>query len=330
MYRKNNRHEWILNWNIVTFMESKYENSIDELVNYDVAFVGIPLDYWISYRRWAYFGPSIIREYSYWEKVEWWEFYDTKTESFIKANNLNIADYWNIFIIPTNTKQTEENISNTIENIRKKTFPLIVWWDHSIAYSTIKWCYNALSNNMKDNFAVLHIDAHLDTEEVYEWVSDIYHWNPFRKLIEEWILKGENLYSIWMRWIIPKYLIDFTIKNNINLYTIHKIRKMWFDIFLNEIISKLSKYNAIYVTFDIDSIDPREIIWTWTPVENWLFSFEVQELFRNLFNLPVLWLELVEVAPEYDPSSFTWIVWVNCLWHFLAFWFNKKNNLYNK
>lgn len=329
MHQKNNRHEWILDWNIVTFMESKYENSITNLWNYDVAFIWIPLDHGVSYRRGAYFGPSLIREYSYREKVNGGDFFDSETESFITSNTLSIADYWNIFVVPTNTKQTEENISQTIRKIREKTFPLIVGWDHSIAYSTIKGCHDALPTNLKNNFAVLHIDAHLDTEETYDWVPEVYHWNPFRKLIEDGIIEGKNLYSIGIRWMIPKYLIDFTIRNQINLYTIHKIRKMWFDLFLKELIDLLSKYSAIYITFDIDSLDPREVVGTGTPVENGLFSFEVQKLFRNLYNLPIIGLELVEVAPGYDSSSFTWIVWVNCLWHFLAFWFNKKKFISN-
>lgn len=87
----------------------------------------------------------------------------------------------------------------------------------------------------------------------------IFHGNPFRKLIEEGIIKGENLYSVGMRGLISKAQMDFTLENGVRLHTVPSIRKRGFDEFSDELIGKLREHAAIYVTFDIDSIDPSEV-----------------------------------------------------------------------
>lgn len=327
MYRVQNRHEGFLHFGVQPFMDGAYEPEYEQLGTYDVTFLGVPTDHGVSYRRGAMLGPKTLREYSFLERVDGKEFFDTETETYLHSNTLTVADFGNVFCIPTDPEKTNANIAMAVERVRRKSFPVVAGGDHGIAYSTIKGCLAALPEKMRGNFAVLHLDAHLDTEEDYEGVPRVFHGNPFRRLIEEGHLSGTNLFSVGMRGLISKALMDYTVSNGVQLYTVPKIRKMGFGIFVQELVARLSRFDAVYVTFDIDSIDPSEAKGTGTPMENGLRAIEVQALFRALKPVRVVGFELVEVAPEFDPSSFTTIVATNCLWNFLAFGLRDKGKL---
>jgi agmatinase len=303
-------------------MKSDYV-TIDELHNYDIAFVGIPLDFGASYRRGTALGPKSIREYSYWDAVNGEKFFDLQNENFIIANNFKIADVGDIHITPTDPVKSQKEITRVITEIRKQVFPLIVGGDHSITYSTIQGIIKALPQNFTGEIGVLHFDAHLDMENSYLDMPQVFHGNPFRCLIDEGFIKGENHYAIGQRGIIPSYLIEYVWENKIHLYNMAKIQKIGFDVFLKKIISECKeRFKAIYITLDIDCLDPREVCGTGTPMEEGLKVIEMQRFLRSLKELPIIGFELVEVTPELDQSGLTSIIAANLLWNFLSFGLN--------
>lgn len=320
---KKDRHEWFIYTSVPTFMESDFIKDLNLSKNYDITFIWVPHDIWTSYRRWAMYWPQAIREVSMWEKVNWNEYVDTNSWEIVNTNSYSICDSWDIFLSRASITEAHQSIYDTIKQIRNNSFPLIVGWDHSIAYSTIRWCIEA-SGIPKEKIAILHIDAHCDTEEWCLWLHKFHHWAPFRLLIEEWHILWNNLFTMWPRWILPSYQIKYAKEKGINLHLMPDIRKQWFDNFLNHILKKLEKYEAIYVTLDIDWIDPSDIKWTWTPVEWGFYAYEIQKLVRSLKNLHIIWFELVELAPEFDSSWYSTIVASNILWQFLSIWLTLK------
>jgi len=258
-------------------------------------------------------------------------YFDTQKSEEIISNHLHIADVGDIHITPTDILKNQQAIIETITDIRKRCFPLIIGGDHSISYSTIQGVKKSLSKIQQDSFGVLHFDAHLDMENGYLDMPSIFHGNPFRKLIEEGIIHGENHYSIGPRGMIPSYLIDFVRKNKVNLYTTPEIRKTNFEQFVSKIILEMrERFQAVFVTFDVDCIDATEMRGTGTPMEGGLSSLECQYFLRELKKLPVVGFELVELAPQLDLSGLSSIISTNLLWNFLSFGLkdNGKNKLF--
>jgi len=317
---KNLWHEWYFNNWIQTFMKSDYAD-LSNIENYDISFVWIPCDIWASYRKWTSLWPKFVREYSYWDDVNWWKFYDLDNNIYLDSNNLKICDLWDIHINPTDLAQTEKNIENTITDITKKSFPLIVWGDHSIAYYTIKWFISWLNGVNKEDVAILHLDAHTDVEDKYIDMPRIYHWSPFRYLIEDGIINSKNLFTVGVRWVIPIKLINYINDKWINLFTMDYINKIWVEKFFCELLEKLRIYKYIYITLDVDCIDPSELKWTWTPLEGWFKSKDIHYFLRQLKTLNVYWFEVVELSPNLDLSWYSNMIVCNLLWHFLSFWY---------
>ena len=314
------RHEWFIFTGISTFMESDYIKEIKESKNYDITFVGIPTDAWVSYRRWAMYGPKTLRELSCWEKLNGKEYLDTSSGENKRTNQYTVCDAWDIFLSRDSIGIMHDEIYRTIKEVRQYSFPLIVWGDHSIAYSTIRWCIEA-SGIPKERIGILHIDAHCDTEENCLWLNKYHHWAPFRLLIDEWHIIGKNLYTIGPRWMLPISQIEYAKAQWINLHLMPNIRKTGFETFLANILNELSqKFEAIYVTLDVDGMDPSDMRGTWTPVEGWFYAHEIEKLVRSLSWFNIIGFEMVELAPEFDSSWYSTIVASNILWQFLAFW----------
>jgi len=323
---KNQKHEGYFAKGIQTFMKSKYV-SIKDISKYDITFLGIPIEYGASYRKGTALAPTSIRKYSYWDSVLKKKYYNLDENEFIQSHKLNICDIGDIHISPTKVFKNQEKITKVIKKIRKRSFPLIIGGDHSIAYSTIKGCFLAFERKKRKKLGILHIDAHMDIEKSYLDMPDIFHGNPFRKLIKANIIKGNNIYTIGPRGIIPSYLIKYSEKQKINLYPIAKIREIGFQKFVDILIENLNKnLEGVYITLDIDSIDPSQIKGTGTPLENGFLITEMEYLLRKMQKVNIIGFELVELAPDLDESGCSSIFANNLIWHFLSFGFNKENN----
>lgn len=321
---KNQTHEGFMNCSIQTFMKSDYA-SIEDLHAYDVAYVGIPVEYGASYRKGQALAPHSIREHSYWDSIQQGRYYDLQKNEEISSHSLHIADIGDIHITPTDVEKNHRRIIEKIGRIRQMCFPLIIGGDHSISYSTIQGIKEVLSQEEQKKFGILHFDAHLDMEKEYLDMPVVFHGNPFRKLIEQGIIEGNHHYTIGPRGIIPAYLMDFVQDNGVNLYTIPSIREKSFEQFVDQVVSEMKeRFQSIFVTFDVDCIDATEMRGTGTPMEGGFSSIECQYFMRKLKELPVVGFELVELAPQFDSSGLSSIISTNLLWHFLSFGLRHK------
>ncbi len=309
---------------ISTFMRAPYVIGTEDLRNYDIAVLGVPLDYGASYREGTKHAPRSIREHSHWDDLHGGEYYDCESEATLEAWPRSIADVGDVTVYPTNPEETNAEIIRCVSEVRKKTFPLILGGDHSITYASFKGCHAGLPEDQKP-LGLLHFDAHLDVEENFGVMPEIWHGNPFRKLIEEKILNPCNMVSIGPRGIIPQKWIEYGIKNHIRLFTTPEIRKRGIQNIIDETITHFKeKCSSLYVTFDIDCIDPSQAPGTGTPCVGGLKAEELLPVMRRLSELPVVAFDLVEVNPILDPSGKTSVVACDVLWNFLAFGLGKK------
>lgn len=321
---KKEREEEYIYAGIPTYMGGEFIRE-NEIRNYDVIFLGVPCDYGASYRLGAKYAPRQLREYSFWDRVYGEELYDLDHNKYLKTNDLKIADLGDVYVNPTNPSFNQDAITKKVETIAKSSFPLVCGGDHSITYGSFRGFYKAMKNMHPDyEVGLIHFDAHMDVEDKYLNMPEVWHGNVFRKLIEDGFLDGKNMYTIGPRGVVGSQWFDYVKEKGINLYTSNVVKERGILNVINEII-ELNKNKKIkfYVTFDIDCLDVSYVFGTGTPQCNGLTPYECDEALRNLTNLDVAGFDIVELNPKLDDSHTSFVIAEELLYHFLAFGFKK-------
>lgn len=310
---------------IPTFMGGEFIEEKD-IKKYDVVFLGVPCDYGASYRLGAKYAPRQLREYSFWDRVHEEHLYDLDHKRYITTNDLKIADLGDVYVNPTNPNKNQIAIEEKTYSIAKESFPMICGGDHSITYGSYIGVYKAIKEKYPDyEVGIIHFDAHLDVEENYLNMPEVWHGNVFRKLIDDGYLKGSNLYTIGPRSVVSSDWYDYEVKNKVNLYTSNDVKARGILDVINEIIKKnTNKKIKFYITFDIDCIDSAYIFGTGTPQCNGLTPYECDEALRNLKGLDICAFDIVELNPKLDDSKSSFVTACEIIYHFFAFSFNKR------
>lgn len=300
---------------IHTFMGSDYKR-LNELTDQKVAFLGIPLEYGASYRKGTAYASNAIRKYSAWDRVDGMYYFDLDGKNIFKSNDIKIADLGDLLLSDTNQSKDFKKIIDFISAIPKGVLPLIIGGDHSITYP----CFKSIKqNNPNRKIALLHFDAHLDVEEDYLEMPEIWHGNFVRKLIEGNFIQGRDVLTVGPRGIIPKKWIDYTKDEQINIITASEFRENGRVNSIKKILNFLSDYDSVYITLDIDVLDIQFVPGTGTPQTNGLTPYDILEIMRSLRQTNVIALDLVEYSPSYDSNGQTNIIICEMLFNFLAF-----------
>lgn len=309
---------------IPTFMGGKFIKE-PEIKKYDVVFLGVPCDYGASYRLGAKYAPRQLREYSFWDRVYGQELYDLDHEEYIKTNDLKIADLGDVFVSPTNPEENQNNITEKTYSIAKYSFPLVCGGDHSITYGSFRGFYKAMKELYPDyEVGLIHFDAHLDVEDKYINMPDVWHGNVFRKIIDYGYLDGNNMYTIGPRSVVDRKWYDYAMEKHINIYTANKVKEKGILNVIKEIVDKnKNRKIKFYITFDIDCLDVSYIFGTGTPQCNGLTPYEADEALRNLNELDVRGFDMVELNPKLDDSHTSFVIACELIYHFLAFGYHK-------
>ncbi|WP_165423113.1 arginase family protein [Ktedonosporobacter rubrisoli] len=304
---------------IATYLRTPYIH-LNEAQDYDVAILGIPVDYGTTVRSGQRFAPRAIREYSFYNYAEDEMLFDLSTDEPLTAARLLIGDLGDIAVWPANPEKTNEAIIQTVCQVRTTTFPFIFGGDHSITYATFLGCKQALDRQGQMPLGLLHFDAHLDVDEDFLTMPRVHHGNVFGQLIREGHLQGEHVVSIGIRGLDYLRCARFAKNAGIKQYTAEEVRKHTLETIMNEAIALLKNTcRAVYVTFDIDCIDPSQAPGTGTPVFGGLLLQEVLPALRLLSQLPVVAFDLVELSPSLDTTGITTVAASEILWQFLAF-----------
>lgn len=320
------REEEYIYAGIPTYMGGKFIES-KEIKNYDVVFLGVPCDYGASYRLGAKYAPRQLREYSFWDRIYGEELYDLDHNKYIQTNNLKIADLGDVYVNPTNPNLNQNAISEKVYCISKDSFPLVCGGDHSITYGSFRGFYKAIKEKYPDyEVGLIHFDAHLDVEDKYLNMPEVWHGNVFRKLIEDTYLKGENMYTIGPRGVVGREWFDYVKEKKINLFTANNVKEKGILNIINEIIQKnKNKKIKFYVTFDIDCLDVSYVFGTGTPQCNGLTPYECDEALRSLNKLDIAAFDIVELNPKLDNSFTSFVIAEELIYHFLAFGITKRS-----
>ncbi len=268
----------------LSFMRRQYSRNLEGI---DLAILGVPFDMATSYRAGARFGPAAIRAAS----VQLAEL-KPYPYGFDTFSDFRVVDYGDVafdFGYPESIVEETEKLVTEILQSGAKT--LCLGGDHYITYPII----SAYSKHLGRPISLLHFDAHPDT-----WPDDgkrLDHGSMFTRAVNEKIVDSGRSVQIGIRtWVSDKQGFHHIDAPAVHASTPSEIAKC-----AKEIIGD----NPVYLTFDIDCLDPAYAPGTGTPVVGGLTSAQALGIIRDLHELNFIGMDVVEVAPIYDNSDIT-------------------------
>ncbi|CAM5286735.1 Agmatinase OS=Streptomyces alboniger OX=132473 GN=speB PE=3 SV=1 [Streptomyces alboniger] len=260
----------------------------------DVAVVGVPFDSGVSYRPGARFGGNAIREASRLLRP-----YNPAQDAspFALAQ---VADAGDIAANPFNINEAVETIEAAADDLLGSGARMMtLGGDHTIALPLLR------SVAKKHGpVALLHFDAHLDTWDTY-FGAEYTHGTPFRRAVEEGILDTEALSHVGTRGPLygKKDLTDDE-KMGFGIVTSADIYRRGADEVADQLRQRIGD-RPLYISIDIDCLDPAHAPGTGTPEAGGMTSRELLEILRGLASCNLVSADVVEVAPAYDHAEIT-------------------------
>ncbi|QXE39363.1 agmatinase [Streptomyces sp. GMY02] len=267
---------------------------LDEVGTADVAVVGVPFDAGVSYRPGARFGGNAIREASRLLRP-----YNPAQDAspFALAQ---VADAGDIAANPFDIGEAVDTIEAAADELLGTGARLMtLGGDHTIALPLLR------SVAKKHGpVALLHFDAHLDTWDTY-FGAAYTHGTPFRRAVEEGILDTEALSHVGTRGpLYGKRDLDDDARMGFGIVTSADVMRRGVDEIADQLRQRIGD-RPLYISVDIDVLDPAHAPGTGTPEAGGLTSRELLEIVRGLASCHLVSADVVEVAPAYDHAEIT-------------------------
>ena len=299
---------------ISTFGKRPYISDWDA-IDADVAVLGAPYDFGTQWRPGARFGPRAVREASTLFSFGHAGAYDHEDDATYLAGDVRIVDIGDADIIHTKTEESHANIEFGVRKILEAgALPVIIGGDHSVNIP----CINAFSD--QEPVHVVQIDAHLDFVDERHGVT-AGHGNPMRRAIEKpWVSGMTQLGIRNVSSTAKEGYKDARVRGS-DILSVRQVRKLGVEAVL-ERIPLGARY---YVTIDIDAFCPSIAPGTGTPSHGGFLYYDVLEILQGLAQRgQVAGIDLVEVAPAYDPTDSTQILAAQLLLNFIGFIFHAQ------
>ena len=306
---------------INTFMRAPYCEDIKNVGKYEAAFVGVPFDTGTTYRPGTRFGPQAVRRIS--------ALYDGYSiDSGVDLiEELDLCDAGDVFVIPGNIEKTFDQVSKAISHIYTSgAFPIICGGDHSLGYPNVR----GIAPHIDGNVGIIHFDRHIDMQAMdmdermhttpWYWTTNnhpdarVHHHGPGQHH------DHSHMHDVGLANCPPKNLVQVGIggwygsrpgsavahERGSSVLTMNDVERLGAaktaEIAL-ELAWKDAK--AVYLSFDINSIDPAFAPGTGTPEPGGFMPREAFEMIRIIAREGLCGMEVVEVSPPYDVNDNT-------------------------
>jgi agmatinase len=269
---------------------------IDQVPYADVKIVGVPFDGGVSYRPGARFGPAHVRESSRLLRPY------NPVQDVSPFEAAQVADAGDIAVNPFDLGKAVADIENGARELSADDARLLaIGGDHTIALPLLR-----VVAEKHGPLAVLHFDAHLDTWDTY-FGAPVTHGTPFRRASEEGLIDLDASLHVGTRG--PLYRReDLRDDARLGFAVIgsHEIEREGLASAIERMHARLGD-RPVYVSVDIDVLDPAHAPGTGTPEAGGLTSRELLEFLRALREHRLVGADVVEVAPAYDHAQLTGI-----------------------
>lgn len=257
----------------------------------DVALIGIPMDLGVTNRTGARLGPRAVRAV---ERIGPYE-HALRIAPMAQRRTADVGD------VPMQSRFSLDQCHADIEAFMRQVkaagvIPLSVGGDHSITLPILR------ALGAERPVGLIHIDAHCDTSGAYEGAK-FHHGGPFRLAVLDGVLDPERTIQIGIRGS-AEYLWEFSADSGMTVIHAETIDTLGLPAVIAQ-ARAVAGDGPVYVSFDIDSIDPGLAPGTGTPEVGGLLPREALAILRGLAGLDFVGGDVVEVAPQYDTSTAT-------------------------
>ena len=273
----------------------------------DVVFIGIPLDIGTSNRSGTRFGPKqiraesvLMRPYNMW----------TRAAPF---DSLRVGDLGDVPINTFDLKDSVRRITEFYQTVlQHDVVPLTLGGDHTLTLPVLR----AIAGK-HGPVGLIHVDAHADIND-HMFGEQIAHGTPFRRALEEGLIDPHRTWQIGLRG--TGYTAEDFDWARDRGFTVVQAEELWHRSAapLIETARAALGDGPVYLTFDIDSLDPGFAPGTGTPEIGGLTSIQALEIIRGCRGLDLVGADLVEVSPPYDPQGNTALLAANLLYEMLC------------
>jgi guanidinopropionase len=257
----------------------------------DIALIGVPMDLGVSNRPGARFGPRAVRSI---ERIgPYHPTFRGVPKSAVRAADVGDVPFRSRYSLEQSLQDIEHYYSALkTQGVR----PLSVGGDHSITYPILK----ALGRDAP--VGLVHIDAHCDTMGAYDG-SKFHHGGPFRLAVLDGVLDPERTLQIGLRGSSNMFW-EFSHASGMTVIYMEDFMRMGVSAVAERARAVVGD-GPIYISVDVDGFDPAYAPGTGTPEVGGLQAREGLELLRALAGLKIIGADVVEVAPQYDPTTNT-------------------------
>jgi agmatinase len=257
--------------------------------------LGVPFDGGTTYRPGARLAPFEVRRVSALVQA-----YHPGHEIAV-FDDLRVVDGGNIVFPPFDAAAMREAVQGAVKRvIEAGAVPFLVGGDHSIALPAIR-----AAAARHGPLAIVHVDAHLDTSGPETWGEAFHHGTPFRHVLDEGLVAEGQLHQVGIRgaWASARDA-DSGRRRGARVYGIDEVAARGVEE-VASMIRQAAGDEPVYVSFDLDAVDPAFAPGTGTPVPGGLTSREALLLLRRLRGVRLVGMDVVEVCPPLDHADVT-------------------------
>ena len=273
--------------------------------NADIVIVGAPIDSGTSHRSGAKFGPQAIRGGDYLPHDASRPHLALRTDGL---KDLTVVDAGDLMMPGGDLAASLTVLREATEKISQAgAIPVILGGDHSIASADVAGIANHRGHG---KISMIHFDAHADTGEEH-FGALIGHGTPMRRLIEDGYMRGDRFLQLGLRGYWPDHAtLAWMRDQGMRSYEMTEIHHRGLNTVLDESFATLTDgCDGVFLSVDIDVVDPGMAPGTGTPEPGGMTSRELLEAVRRIcLELPVVGIDIVEVAPAFDSADITAIL----------------------
>ncbi|WP_370048653.1 MULTISPECIES: agmatinase [Salipiger] len=284
-------------------------------IDADAAILGAPYDAGTQWRAGARFGPRGVREASTLFSFGHAGAYDHEDDVTYLGEEVRIVDMGDADIVHTDTIASHANIREGVEAaLAAGALPVVIGGDHSVNIP----CIEAYKGHAP--FHILQIDAHLDFVDERHGVTRG-HGNPMRRAAEKDWVSGLTQVGIRNVSSTAKEGYDAARAMGSDILSVRQARGLGAP----GVAQRIPEGVPVYITIDIDGFCPSIAPGTGTPSHGGFLYYEVLEILQQVANRhDIVGIDLVEVAPDYDPTGSTSILAAQILMNLLGFVFHAR------
>ena len=266
----------------------------------DVAIVGAPFDDAVSHRPGARFGPRAIRQASYHSGA-----INSLQLDIEPYDWLNVVDAGDAPVTPMDIHRGHAVIERKVFDVASSgAIPIILGGDHSITFPSATAVARAVAPR---RVGIVHFDAHADAANA-TWGNLRSHGAPMRRLIESGAIAGRNFVQVGLRgyWPGPETL-EWMREQGMRWHLMTEIEERGAEAVIRDAIAQaLDGPEVIYLSVDIDVIDPGMAPGTGTPEPGGMLTRELLRAIRQVvLSVELVGMDVVEVSPPYDQAEIT-------------------------